>query len=230
MKKRFLFILFLSLMFCAGCSANYTITIDEDGKVEERLSAREEEEFFENYPHSSKGLVISYMLDPYIDELNNNNYTVDNSITKTSGGVVITKKYDSIEEYIENSIIYKQFADEIKYSKDGDKVTLSVNGKFSHSEQNQELIPVDNASIKIELPFKVYENNADNDDETSYVWNFSKTDEELREIKIVYNVKKLNKKTDFTILIILGVLGVVMIIGFLVYSRIMVGRNNANKI
>ena len=53
---------------------------------------------------------------------------------------------------------------------------------------------------------------------------------EMESFALFYNAKKLNKKTDFAILIILGVLGVVMIIGFLTYSRIMVGRNNANKI
>lgn len=230
MKKSLLFILFLSLIFCAGCTANYTVTIDEDGKVEERLSAKEDEEFFENYPHSSKGLVISYVLDPYIDELNSNNYSVDSSITKQGGGVVISKKYDSLEDYIENSIIYRQFTNEINLTKNGDKMSISLEGKFSHSEQNQQLIPVDSGTITIELPFKVSENNADEEEGNTYIWNFTKADDDLREIKLIYNGKKLNKKTDFTILIVLGLLGVLLAIGFLIYSKIMIGKSNVNKI
>lgn len=231
MKRSLLVILFLSLIFCAGCTANYTITIDEDGKVEERLSAKEDEEFFKKYPHSSKGLVISYMLEPYIDDLNSNNYNVDSSITKTNGGVVITKKYNSIEDYIEKSIIYRQFTDEIKLTRNGKEISISSKGKFSHSDQNQQLIPVDKASITIELPFKVSEANADSEEDNTYVWNFDEKEEKVREIKLIYNSsKKMNKKIDLTILIVLGVLGVILVIGFIVYNRIMLGQSNANKI
>lgn len=230
MKKSLLFILLLSLLFCAGCTADYTITIDKDGKVEERLNAKEDESFFENYPHSSKGLVISYMIEPYIDELNAKNYSIDNNVTKQGGGVIITKTYDSIEDYVENSIIYRQFTNEIKLEKKGNGLTILTTGKFSHSEQNQELIPVDNAIISIEIPFMVSDNNADSIDDNMYSWKFTEKDVDTREIKLTYDIKKLNIKKDFTALIVLGILGVILVVGFLVYGRMMSGRESANKI
>lgn len=236
MKKKFLLILFLSLFFCAGCSANYTITIDEDGKVEERLSAKEKNDFFDNYPNSSKGLVISYMIEPYAEELAKNNYNIDSNITDVSGGVIITKKYDSIEDFINNSIIYKQFTDEIKIEKKKGKVTITAEGKFSHSEQNQELIPVDEATINIDVPFKVENNNADETDEVSvYKWDFpkkEKKDEEdtKRTITITYNTKKIGNKADFPILIVLGILGGLLVVGFLIYSKVLASKSAANKI
>ena len=230
MKKKLIFILLFSLIFCVGCSAKYTIVINEDGSVEERLYATEDENFFNNYPKSSKGLVISYMLDPYIDDLNSNNYKVENNITKTTGGVIITKKYDSIEDYVKNSIIYKQFTDEIKVEKKNGKVTISADGKFSHSEQNQSVIPVDKASIIVEVPYKVEDNNADDNDEVAYRWNFDEKDTENRTITLTYNSKKLGNKADIPVLVILGILGGLLLIGFLVYSRITVGKATANKI
>jgi PBP1b-binding outer membrane lipoprotein LpoB len=231
MKKKLLFILIFSLIFCAGCSARYTITIDEDGKVEERLYAKEDESFFDNYPNSSKGLVISYLIEPYKDDLANNGYNIETNINSTNGGVIVTKKYDSIEDYVKNSIIYKQFTDEIKIEKKNGKVTISTEGQFSHSEQNQELIPVDEATINIDVPFKVENNNAnETDNDTLYSWNFKKDEKEKRTITITYNTKVIGNKQDFPILIVLGILGGLLLIGFIVYSRIIAGKSLANKI
>ena len=231
MKKKLLFILIFSLIFCAGCSARYTITIDEDGKVEERLYAKEDESFFDNYPNSSKGLVISYLIEPYKDDLANNGYNIETNINSNNGGVIVTKKYDSIEDYVKNSIIYKQFTDEIKIEKKNGKVTISTEGQFSHSEQNQELIPVDDATINIDVPFKVENNNAnETDNDTLYSWNFKKDEKEKRTITITYNTKVIGNKQDFPILIVLGILGGLLLIGFIVYSRIIAGKSLANKI
>jgi len=231
MKKKLLFILFISLLFCAGCSAKYTLTIDEDGKVEERLYAKEDEAFFDNYPNSSKGLVVSYLIEPYKDELAKNGYSIETNINTTSGGVIVTKKYDSIEDYVKNSIIYKQFTDEIKIGKKNGKVTIDVEGKFSHSEQNQELIPVNDATINIDVPYKVENNNADlTDDDTLYTWNFTKDDNDKRKITITYNTKVLGNKQDFPVLIVLGILGGLLLIGFIIYSRVAAGKSLANKI
>ena len=44
------------------------------------LYSREDNDFFDNYPNSSKGLVISYMIEPYKDELENNGYSIESNM------------------------------------------------------------------------------------------------------------------------------------------------------
>ena len=48
-----------------------------------------------------------------------------------------------------------------------DKIT--VKGKLSDQEQNQDKFPIDSATIIIELPFEVTDNNADNITGTIYI-------------------------------------------------------------
>ncbi len=229
MKRRILFILSFILIFCAGCTANYNVVINKDGTVEEKLYAYEKEEFFQQYPKSSKGLVISYILEPYLDKLNENNYTVENNITETNAGVNITKKYSSFEDYVKNSIIYNQFTDEIKYDKNGKKETISLTGNFCHSDQNQEIIPVDNGSIAITVPYKVDEQNADKVNETSYLWNFDEDDDE-REIKISFDSSKDANYSYLPIIGLISVLIFILILGFILYNNLNNKRKNANKL
>lgn len=230
MKRKILFLLVFILICCAGCSANYSVVINKDGTVEEKLSALEDEEFFEQYPKSSKGLVVSYILQPYLEQLNANDYNIENNITKTDAGVNITKKYSNFEEYKNKSVIYKQFTNEIKYDKEGKKVTISLKGKFSHSEQNQELIPVDSGKIAIELPYKVTEQNADRVNDNVYLWDFGEKDNDEREIKIVFDESKSYDQNYTSVIIAISIILVLLFIMFMIYNNIRLKRENVNKL
>ena len=70
MKKKFVLIIAL-LFICAGCDVKYTLNIDKDLKLKETVAATEPTSFFEEYPKSSKGKVISDILEPHLDILNN---------------------------------------------------------------------------------------------------------------------------------------------------------------
>ena len=228
--KKIMFLIAFCLLLCAGCTTKYTLTIKKDGSVEEKLYVSEDQLYFDKFPNSSKGLVISEQLSPYLDELNSKGYTVSPFTGSESGGVTITKKYKSIEEYAENSIIYKQYTKEIKIDKHGDEITFSADGKFSHSEQNQEFFPVYNADIVIDLPFKVKKNNSDDHDESSYLWKFTDKDTKNRTITITYNTKKLANNNDSIIIIVLVILIALLTIGFIIYRRTMAIRNKVNKL
>ena len=69
MKKKLLFVV-LILILLSGCKAKYSLRINKDGSVEESLVATEPPEYFDNYKHTSVGKVISYVITPYMDLLN----------------------------------------------------------------------------------------------------------------------------------------------------------------
>ncbi len=188
MKKKLL--IMILIIICAGCNADYKVKINDDLSVTETLSATEPKEYYEEYGNQMPGTIIASILSPYVDTLNENGYYTDTVINNSTGGIKTSKDYANIEEYAKNTIFSSQYSqDAIDYQVDGDIVTLSISGAFSHAEQDQTSIPVDTARITISLPFKVVEHNADSVGNNVYYWNY---DEEtgLKTIRISFNSKE----------------------------------------
>ena len=114
MKKIILILLMIGL--CCGCQVNYQLEINKDLSVQENLKATKDSSFFEEYENSSMGRVVSLIIRPYLDTLNDNKYNVNNLITDSYGGVTINKKYKSLNEYSKNTILSSQFTDNIEYT------------------------------------------------------------------------------------------------------------------
>ena len=72
MKKNLILLFIVFLL--SGCTVDYQLTIDKDGKVSEDTRAMEDKEFFKEYSKSSIGRVVGFLIDPYSEELNKNNY------------------------------------------------------------------------------------------------------------------------------------------------------------
>ena len=227
MKKNLILLFIVFLL--SGCTVDYQLTIDKDGKVSEDTRAMEDKEFFKEYSKSSIGRVVGFLIDPYSEELNKNNYNTNTIINSDTGGANLSKQYDSVEDYSKNTKLVGQFSDKVIYKEDGSKVTLSVKGKLSDQEQNQDKFPIDSATIIIELPFEVTENNADKIVGRKYVWNLESGKE--KEIKIVYNKNKIAKDNENNIVIYVLIGAVVLIIiGIIAVFNIKSKREEMNKI
>ena len=231
MKKKLLFVI-LILVLLSGCKAKYSLKINKDGSVEETLVATEPPEYFDNYKHTSVGKVISYVMTPYIDILNEKKYEVNNVVNvNTDSGATVKKKYSSFKDYIGNSVIYSQFTDKINYEENGDKVTISLKGKFSSSTQNQSYIPVTDGKITITVPYKVLDNNADVVDGNNYTWIVENNKGQEREIRLSYTKSKLrNLDFNYSAIIIIVILIVLGISGLIFYSKFKKSSEKANKI
>lgn len=229
MKKKFVFIVFI-IILCSGCRAEYNLTINDDLSVEENVLATEDSEFFEEYEKSSMGRVVGFILEPYLNTLNENSYTTNSYITNSRSGATIMKKFNSIEEYANSNLFSSQYAENVNYSKDGNEITLSVKGNFSKAEQDQTRFPIDEAAISIKLPFKVIENNADKVDGDVYTWIFTENDTQEREIKIIFDKSKIKKDINYWYVgIVIGII-ILLIVLFMVYNKIRSKRNNVNEI
>lgn len=221
---------------CAGCKVNYSVNIEKNLSVKESIRATESEEFFKEYTNSSIGRVVSFISAPYLETLNQTGYLYTTAIGKKDGGAIVTKDYDSIEDYVNQTIVTSQFTNErISYNRDGDMVTLSAIGKFSTSEQDQTKIYIDEASISLSIPFEVVDNNADRVMGNTYIWDFDNKNSEEREIKISFNAKVLEENKDkvnkvYLYLIIAGLIIMAIVIGIHIYNKLQEKRAKVNKI
>lgn len=229
MKKKI--IIFLLLMIVStGCKVKYNITINEEGTVNETVLATRSADFFAEYKNSSVGRVVSLMLKPHLDTLNEKKYVVDNYITSSDSGVIVKKDYSNLKDYSNNTIFLSQYSDKINYSEDGDKVTISTTGVFSHSDQDQTKFPVSDAAISIKVPFKVTNHNADSVVDDTYTWIFDEKDNEERTITLTYDKSKVVGKNNFWPIVAIAILIIVAIVGFVVVNNIRKNRESVNEI
>lgn len=229
--KKYLLLIIMMLFICTGCGVTYTVEINDDMSAKEQLMALENNEFFSQYEHSSKGRVIGFLLEPYLEQLNNNNYVANAYIppTNSGGGALVDKKYKTVEDLFKNTILTSVYTDKVEYEEKGNKVTIKAKGNFSHSTQDQSRIPVDTAKIKIKLPFKVSDSNADKVSGDTYVWEFNENSKE-RELYITFDKTKIDTPTNSFPFILIGIAVIMVIVGFVVYNIVMKRRENINKI
>ena len=229
MKRRIIYIIALILL-CCGCSTEYTIEIDENLGVKEYARAVETEDFFEQYPNSSIERVVGFLLEPNLEYLNSNGFTVSDVNESEEAGVIISNSYESIEEYIKTSKIYEQYGN-LEYSDDNGKITLRIKGLLSNNEQDQSgKYLIDTSKINIKLPHNVIGHNADSVDEETgvYTWNINEPGVE-RELYITFD-KTIKSELPIGFILV-GIIAVALIIlGYLTYSKVSSSRSKRNEI
>ncbi len=212
MRKK-LILLLLLVMLCCGCEANYTLKINDDLTVVETISATEGPEFFSEYPKSSVQWVVgSVFIEPNLEYINKIGYDINYITSKEEGGAKLIGKYSSLDEYKEKSEFPNQIDGEWNYTKDGDLITLSLKGRFSADEQDQDgRYKIDNGTISITVPFTVTNQNADsvNKETNTYTWHFD--NEKEKELTITFDSSSL-KKDEFPYIVIAIVVVLVIII------------------
>lgn len=214
-KKIYIFILIILL---TGCSGNYDVNINKDLGVEENLNLSIEN----NISNYEKTLKI-------FDE--NKINKKDYSIKRKSDEIEINynKKYDSIDEYILNSKIYKQMIDSIDYNKTNKYVDIYIDQYIKNKTENDEFITgnindIDFLQINIKTPYNVIFTNAETSNENVYSWTIDKN---TTRKKILLQFSNKEKGISISQIIILSVLCITILI-FL--FNIVRKYKNANKI
>ena len=207
MKKIKVFILLIGLFILTGCSGNYNIKIDEDLSVTEKA-----EIYLANKP---------YLYDRTLKVIKDNNINKKNySVTQTSDSIKIVykEKYESIEDYILNSKLYKQLYDEIMYDKNNNELLIKTESKMKLDSTGVDSIVNDyNVSllqINIETPFRVLSNNSDSTYNNTYTWNL---DSNINTKKIELDIKLETKKQRIKQIIVLSLIGFIFL-GFIIVT------------
>ena len=212
MKKIKIVFLALIILLITGCAGTYNLTINEDLSVKENLSV------------NFSGEESSY--DKINDLLRRENVKEDEYTLTTEGynlKLDYTHEYSDIEDYLLNSLLYKQLFDSISYDSDNKEVALSTGNIFNLSTSKlNNSYNIKNLQINVTTPLDVIEENADMINENTYSWTLDNTTKE----KYMYltfskGSNLLNKGTTIVLC--------VMVVAVAISAIIMIKRLSESK-
>lgn len=171
MKKiiKYISIIFI-LILLTGCSGNYNVIINSDLSVNEELELTIDNE----YGQYQKTLSIFEK-----NNIDKDNYDVN--VEDDEIKIKYNEKFDSIEQYISNSKVYKQLINNIQLNRNNDYIDIYVdeNLKIKNKYTNingTNLVDLDVIQVNITNPFKVVLTNADMINDNVYTWSITKDD------------------------------------------------------
>lgn len=227
MLKKIIIIIIPFLL--TGCgSVKYDLNIEKDLTVSETsfmtATADYFNLFFKNYPITIVEGV--YELEENKLLFTNNGYTYDLVRENIKyPGILVTKKYNNLNDYSNQTIFKGQTFEEINVTTNDNLVTLKTKNFLPVYlvEEIDDRRIVSELEINIKLPFVVTNHNADNYDKktNTYSW-YIKEDTEDKEIELTFDKNKkyvynLVMYISLSILILLGVIGI--IIGIMIVKK-----------
>ena len=172
MKYKKLLLIFI--LFLTGCSANYDISLEKNGKIKENVEIQ-----IDNNDTNVN----------HIKEIKNNlNEKINYKLKIVDDNIVITyeKNYNNIEDYILNSIAYKQYFNDIEFNKSSVNTTINAISNFnknSISINNDNINKINYLQINLKSNLNILEENSDVKSGNVYSW--------------IYNGKSNSKKIYF---------------------------------
>ena len=223
MKK--VIILFTLVFLVTGCRVKYDLTINEDLTVNEETKMTGTSEFFDNYYKTTKKNVLKSMIEIYQDILIDNNYQY-NLQDDTIPYVLVTRKYNSVNDYVSNSILFNGYFDEVKYSEKGNIKRIETIGFYDNEPDNPDRFNVKELEIAIHCPFNVVRHNAIRVDEMTNTYYYELS-EENDKIIIEYDINsKFNPNASLIKIIFISILVIACLCLVLLFLN---KKNNKNS-
>lgn len=216
MKKAKLLILFVFVILLSGCKGEYNLELKKDMSIKENVV-----------------LYVDNVGDTYnktIKLFEENN--IDNSkykINKNDEYVIVhyNNDYDSIEDYILNSIFYSRLLSGEEYNKDNKSISYKtfINLKLDDNGTSSNLnnsFYITKLKINLTIPFLIKENNADKINGNTLTWNLSEKDS-YKTINFSFNYLKNNNLYIIIIMLCIFIIGVptsIIIYNYLKQNRL----------
>ena len=219
------------ILITSGCSVEYNLNINEDNSVSETVVASEVTTKMESLTRLKGDTAVNYLFKMF----NRNDDLISVTSTSDTYNTYATAKrvYNDIDEY-KDSFKSDLFSN-INVSKSDNTVMIYAKQKTKLTNDSNYSLIYDDVHIKIKIPYKVIENNADEVIGDTYIWNLSKNDD-LKTVKISYldnnknnnmNIKINNKIYSISYYItIIGLLALIIIFIIIIVYR----KNKKNNI
>lgn len=219
------------ILITSGCSVEYNLNINEDNSVSETVVASEVTTKMESLTRLKGDTAVNYLFKMF----NRNDDLISVTSTSDTYNTYATAKrvYNDIDEY-KDSFKSDLFSN-INVSKSDNTVMIYAKQKTKLTNDSSYSLIYDDVHIKIKIPYKVIENNADEVIGDTYIWNLSKNDN-LKTVKISYldnnknnnmNIKINNKIYSISYYItIIGLLALIIIFIIIIVYR----KNKKNNI
>lgn len=222
-KMKKIVILVCLLFFITGCTVTYNVSINEDLTVTEEALITPSDDLYDIYYKTSRSNVLKEFLEEYREILQQNNYTSE-VIKDSNPYIKLHKTYQKMEDYIQNGILFNDYFDEIKYSKDDDIVKIETIGFNPINDEVPERFSIDKVVIGIKSSYEVVSSNAKKVDKKSntYYFELYKDTEDFKIILEYDTSKKFNPNKNLYLMILIFILMVIV-------SWIFVGINKRKK-
>ena len=207
MKK--IVILIIALFLVTGCSVKYNIVINEDLSINEEAKISGTEELYKTYYKTTKKHVLKGFIDLYKNSLEENEYQYE-LVEGKDPYVIVNKKYNSVEDYINNSKLFNGYFNEIKYTEDGNMKKIETIGFNPNDVDNPDRFDVKAIEITITCPYEVKNHNARyvNKNTNTYYYDLN---EKNNKILLEYDISsKFNPKGDLIKTLIMTLIAVVI--------------------
>lgn len=232
MKKIVILLFFIFLI--TGCNVKVDLTINENLEVNEIISMGGTEELFKTYYQTTPSTVIDNLLKSWDGNkiLSENNYLYRKSVSDNFKGIIAEKKYVSLDEYINTSIFYNQMYEKILYNTNGDLITFKLENLLPDAQQVIGRVNITSFALKIKVPFKVTDSNADRiDKETNtYIWHVAKY-KGKENVILTFDKSMMYEGKSYNILLItfISVIIVFVILILLYYYPFYHSKNHTKK-
>lgn len=202
MKKIKVLILLIILVLVSGCSGTYDLNINKDLTISEELNVTLEGEA------SSYDKINQLFKSNNIDE---DKYKI--VIEENNLNVTYNESYDSIENYLLNSFLYKQLFSKISYNTDRKEFSLEASNIFNNTNPKLNYSnSIKNLRINVNTPLNIVDENSDLSNEDTYTWTIDDTTKE-KNAYIVFDVKSRVLTTGSILVIISFALVFIILIG-----------------
>lgn len=229
--KKILFCIIILIL--TGCTAEVNINVDVNDKVNEDVKI-----FFLNSSSSKyekpKDYAQNY-LDYYESAIDYKKYNYEITEGKTESFVMFNKQSDGFCQSIENNLFSQHLYKNITCDEDEFYITIkSVGEQLIAQPMSKKAFNIEKVRLSLNLPVNAEENNADILNKNTYIWEFDELSSPSKSIYIKINKELLKqkkqdvenqiKKEKFVnsatvIVIILGIIGTISIISYLVYKK-----------
>lgn len=209
MKKNIFLILILFLI--TGCSCNYNISLNKDLTVDEEIIIYGTNRLYNAYYKTNKVDVLKENLENYVEELEVNNYEYS-LVEDVNPYIIIKRKYQNMEEYLNNSKFFNDYFDEISYNKSGNIVKIETIGFNPNEEDNPDRFYVENALINVKLSYEVSNANTSivDDKTNTFQYNLLENDSDFK-LLINYDISKKFNPHKKNMIYIVGAILVIVI-------------------
>lgn len=192
----------MTLFLLTGCAVKYDLVINDDLSIDEKAKLTGTEAFFANYYKTTKKNVLNSLLDQHKDYLTEKGYEYE-LVEDKIPYVNVSKKYHDILNYTNNSILFNDYFDEVKYTENGDIKKIETIGFNENNPDNPERFDVKELEITITLPFKVKNHNAKVVNEKTNTYTFLLDEESDYKILLEFDASKKFNPYAKTIMMIL---------------------------
>ncbi len=214
MKK--IVILILAIFLVTGCKVKYDVVINEDLSVKEEAKLTCTDDTFSVYYKTTRVNVLKSFIDMYKDFLDEKEYQYELK-EEDNPYVLVTKKYDNPSDFVNNSILFNDYFDEVKYTEKDNIKKIETVGFHENESENQDRFDIKELEITINSPYQVVSHNAKKVDKRTNTFYYE-LNEKNNKILFEYDANtKFNPNSDVIGTLIICLLMIVAIWIVIIY-------------